>query len=604
MTSKEPRVVVIGAGLAGISTGIALKQQLNFKNFTIYEKANDVGGTWRDNTYPGCGSDVPGHWYSLSTELNPYWRTYFAGQPELQPYWAGLFHKHGLSAHTQFHTLYKSAVWDVDAQLYRVVLEDTVTGEKEQVEAQAIVFAMGGFARGMYPPEIEGRETFNGAIWHSAEWDHGYVLEGKRVGVIGNGCSVAQFLPKIAADPSVQVVNFCRTPQWFVPGVNSEYPGWVKTLFAYVPGVMRLYRNFIMARSDTASLAFRKENTFVLKQARKEFTKYLKSKLPKGMLEKMIPSYPPGCKRIIVDVGYLDALQQPNVTVNWDGIDSIVERGIKTKAGEVIELDAIIFGTGYVIEMGNMNLVGRDGRIIEEYYAERGGPTAYLGTCIPGFPNAFTLLGPNTATGHASVIFTEEAQINLAVQLLKPILEGKAKSFEVTDAATNRYDDWLQRRLATSVWTECHSYYQFHNDRNNLTQPETKSESPSRPRIIATFPAPVSYFWWMLRKPVWRDYIAVGAEPWFASRRRRKVLRLTLAAALLGVAVGLGVRGPEQLAASGGVANVWAGVTTSYTTIFTNYLTDHSGICPARGKRASARLKFSSLIDSPPSLPL
>lgn len=151
------------------------------------------------------------------------------------------------------------------------------------------------------------------------------------------------------------------------------------------------------------------------------------------------------------------------------------------------------------------------------------------------------------------------SQINLAVQLLKPILEGKARSFEVTDVATNRYDEWLQRRLATSVWTECHSYYQSHMH-NNFSESETKSDSQSRARIIATFPAPVSYFWWMLRKPMWGDYIAVGAEPWFASMRRRKVLRFTVATALVGVAVGLSLRGPEALTASGGVANVWAKV--------------------------------------------
>ncbi|KAF9489786.1 FAD/NAD(P)-binding domain-containing protein [Pleurotus eryngii] len=334
MTSKEPHVVVIGAGLAGISTGIALKQQLNCKNFTIYEKANNVVGTWRENTYPS---------------------TYFVGQPELQAYWEGLFHKHGLVVHTQFNTLYKSAVWDVDAQLYRIVLEDSITGAKIETQAHAIVFAMGGFARAMYPPEILGREVFKGAIWHSAEWDHRFVLQGKRVGVISNGCSVYV---------EHQYLRLTRD-------VNSKYPGWVQTLFAYVPGVMRLYRNIIMAVSDTVSLAFRKENTFVLKQARKGFTKYLKSKLPKEMLEKMTPSYrqylqplvltetidypphphgilmgtAPGCRRIIVDVGYLDALQQPNVTVNWDGIDSIVEGGIKTKTGEVIELDAITCGS-------------------------------------------------------------------------------------------------------------------------------------------------------------------------------------------------------------------------------------------------------------------
>ncbi|KAG5220907.1 casein kinase [Salix suchowensis] len=276
----------------------------------------------------GCGSDVGAHWYSLSTELNPWWPTYYVGQPALQAYWEGLFHKHGLEAHTQFNIIYKSAVWDADLQQYRIVLEDGVTGAKIETEARAIVFAIGGFTRAMYPPEIEGRDAFKGTIWHSAEWNHEYDLKGKRVGVIGNGCSVyvehhvlrivcanclsrAQFLPKIAVDPSVQVVNFCRTPQWYIPQV------------------------------DTGALAFRKENTFVVKQARKPSFRTLS--------DKHFNKIAPGCKRIIVDPGYLDAVQQPNVTLNWDGIDTIVEEGIKTKSGEVIELDAIIFGTGYAI---------------------------------------------------------------------------------------------------------------------------------------------------------------------------------------------------------------------------------------------------------------
>ncbi|KAL0949998.1 hypothetical protein HGRIS_010007 [Hohenbuehelia grisea] len=540
--ARSPRVIIVGAGLAGISAGVALKQQLGFTNFTIYEQADNVGGTWRDNTYPGCGSDVPGHWYSLSTELNPNWASYFVTQPEIQEYWQGIFHKHGLEAHTKLCTTFEEAEWDSERQLYRVRLRQRAVGRTYgddvkdegvliEEEAEGLIMAIGGFMSPMYPKDLPGAEQFQGAIWHSARWNHTFDLKGKRVGVIGNGCSAAQFVPKISEDPSVKVTNFCRTPQWFVPQGNYRYPGWAKWLFAHVPVVMRFYRNFIMTRADFSFLLFRKANTLVQNLVRKRCTDYIKHKAPKDAVERLIPNYPPGCKRIIVNPGYLDALNRPNVKLNWDGIESIVEEGIKLKTGEVIPLDVIIFGTGYSIEPANLRLIGSNGITMQEYYKSQGGITAYLGTCIPGFPNVFTLLGPNTATGHASVIFTEEVQINLAVQLLRPVIEGKAKSFEVTQASLDKYDSWLQGRLADSVWTECNSYY--------------RQDSDTKPRIVVTFPGPVSLFWWMARKPRWGEFKAVGADAWFSTLKHQKRRSLAVTGLLLSSVLALGFYWPQ-----------------------------------------------------------
>ncbi|KAJ3503773.1 hypothetical protein NLJ89_g8287 [Agrocybe chaxingu] len=517
---RTPHVVIVGAGLAGISAAIALKTRLGFEHFTIYEQADSVGGTWR-----GCGSDVPGHWYSLSTDLNPYWQTYYADQPELRAYWENLWHKYDLVRHTVLNTTVLRAEWSNDMQRYAVTLQDVKTQEKREVLAEVMFYAIGGFQAPLYPKDITGIEKFKGEVFHSARWRHDVILKNKRVGVIGNGCSAAQFVPEISEDPSVEVVNFCRTPQWYVPRMNYRYSDFLQWIFAHVPFVMRLYRNWIMLRSDLMFLLFRKDNKAVIKVAKKYLSAYIKSKAPKEEVERLVPDFSPGCKRIIVDPGYLDSLNQPNVSLKWDPIESIVEDGIKLKTGEIVPLDVIIFGTGYLLDAGQQDVLGSKGGTILEYYANKGGAMAYLGACIPGFPNLFNLLGPNVATGHASVIFSEEAQINYAMQVIKPVLEGKAKSFEITEEATDKYNDWLQKRLKDSVWTECTSYYQANRD--------------DKTRIIATFPGPVALFWWFCRRPKWELFRAVGAQAWQQERKISRAKKWGTLTLLLVLVVGL-----------------------------------------------------------------
>ncbi|KAI0064568.1 FAD/NAD(P)-binding domain-containing protein [Artomyces pyxidatus] len=542
--AKGVRVIIIGAGLAGIATAIALKTQLNFDNFTIYEKADAVGGVWQENTYPGCGSDVPGHWYSLSTAPNPAWASYYPAQPALRAYWHGLWARHALAAHTRFRAEVVAAEWEPARALYRVAVEERGEGakgvERREVEAEVVVWAVGGFQAPHVPAGLRGVDAFRGEAWHSARWRHDVPLAGKRVGVIGNGCSAAQFVPKISEDPSTEVINFVRSPQWYVPRAQYDYPEWVKWVFAHVPLAMWAYRAFIMASLDFNYVVFR-EGSPAQNIARKRLTEYIERMAPKEYHDQLIPKYPPGCKRMIVDPSYLSSLARPNLNLEWTAIDEIVEEGIKLKTGEVVPLDVIIFGTGFELLPPRLEIKGTKGTL-SEYFKAHGGAAAYLGLAAPTFPNLFMLLGPNSAGGHASVIFVEETQLQHALVLIKPIIEGKAKSFSVREDVTDRYNQWLQDRISRTVWNSCHSYY--------------RADGQSG-RNIAIFPGPVTLFWWLARRPRLADYHAVGAER-FLRERRLQTLEWWVFVGVLAASLVVGIV-PPQLA-RGAVWSVWAKV--------------------------------------------
>lgn len=207
--------------LGGISTGIALKNRLNFTNFTIFEQDAEIGGTWRANTYPGCACDIHSHWYSLSTDLNPDWSKAYSSQPEILRYWKSLVSKHNLSTFIRFRTKVESSKWDSSLQAYRITVRDLNTDTIDEVTAQVVVCAIGGFVEPLYA-DLPGKDVFKGHIMHSARWDHSISLAGKKVAVIGNGCSATQLIPEIARDPSTEIINFCRTPNWFVPRVGNN----------------------------------------------------------------------------------------------------------------------------------------------------------------------------------------------------------------------------------------------------------------------------------------------------------------------------------------------------------------------------------------------
>ncbi|KAI0071220.1 FAD/NAD-binding domain-containing protein [Panus rudis PR-1116 ss-1] len=519
--SEGNRVIIIGAGVGGIAAAIALKTQLKTSNFKIYDAGSDVGGTWRDNVYPGCSSDVYTHWYSLSIELNPDWDTTHVHQPQLLKYLQDVTRKYSLYDQCVFHTEVIAATWDASHQVWRVELKNLKTGSSFDT-AKAVISSVGILCVPRYPRDLDGVKTrFKGQYFHSARWNYDVDLRNKRVAVIGNGCSAAQFLPIIAEEPTTHIVNFWRTPMWYFPSVRRTYTAIEKWAFRNIPFVMRLYRwsIFLWQESIWLLVVGGRPNHTLRLLFQKYLTSYMKKLAPKRYHEVLKPDYPFACKRLVVDTGYYSMLHRPNVSLVKDNIADIVEEGILTKNGELIPFDVIILATGFVVDNYPFTVRGKKGITLQEYYDQHGGPTAYLGTTIPGFPNFFMLggtlprnmtqrytdirAGPNTNQGHGSVIFTEECQVSYITQFLKPILQGEVSSFDVTEKAADAYNERLQRRLNASVWSACQSWYRV----------------GQTGKISSIWPGMFVEYWWAVKSPKWGDYEAVGAEEW---QRRRK----------------------------------------------------------------------------------
>ncbi|KAF8681433.1 hypothetical protein RHS04_03704 [Rhizoctonia solani] len=384
-------VAIIGAGIGGIVAAISLQQKIGLNNYKIYEKANDVGGTWRQNTYPGCSSDVPVHLFSLSMDPNPDWSHVFGSYSEIQAYWKHLSIKHGIEPHINYNREVLSAIWNEDASCYTLNIKDTQTGVW---------------------PEIPGRESFRGISLHAQAWDHSVEMSGKKVGLIGNGCAGSQILPCISEDRSTVVTNFCKTPSWYV----GRYA-----------------------------------------------INYIKSTAPEKHHANLLPKYPMGCKRPIADPDYLSALHRPNVNLEWDPIVEIIPEGVITKCGRKYELDVLCFATGFDVESSVvLNVQGRNGLTLKEYYAREGGPTGYLCTTVPGFPNWITLFGPNTI-GTVSLVYSDELQMNYAVQLIEPVLREQIQNFSPKADKVEAWNHWLQSYLSKDIYTGCATYY-LHNN--------------------------------------------------------------------------------------------------------------------------------------------
>ncbi|KAG1750938.1 hypothetical protein EDD22DRAFT_916125 [Suillus occidentalis] len=514
MINLQRRVAIIGAGVGGLSQAIALKTTLGFNNFTIYEKASEVGGVWRANTYPGCSSDVEIHWYSLSSDLNPHWNKSHGLQPEIQAYWVKLSKKYNLYPHITFNTKVLSAEWDDAKQQYTIVAEDVFSGRRTSSVAHVVISAVGILEAPKIPYEIPGVRKFQGTSFHSAQWPGSIDLQNKRVAVIGNASSGAQFVPSISEDPSVEVVNFIRTPIWFNSRPHIPYSDTEKWIFANIPLAMRLHRAWIMFWFDFPSIVRPSDKT--LKKRREAMTKYILDNAPSRYHDHMIPNYPPGCKRTVANSGFLNILHRPNLTLNFDGIADIVENGIITKTGEMLPFDVIVYATGFIGERYPMHVRGLNGATIQGYYDAHGGPTAYLGTAVPGIPNFYLLAGPNTGTP-TSTLFVEEVQIGYILQLIEPILSGSASSFTVKASPTDAYNAKVQERLSRSVFMHCYSWA-----RTNGTG-----------KVFNPFPWAVTLWWWWLRKPNWDHYVAVGAEKWVWARRRKAAKNILKCAAVL-----------------------------------------------------------------------
>jgi cation diffusion facilitator CzcD-associated flavoprotein CzcO len=446
-------IIIIGSGFAGLCMAIQLKRA-GFHDFVILEKNGDLGGTWRDNKYPGCACDVPSHMYSFSFELNPGWSRMFAPQQEIWAYMRRCVDKYGVAAHIRYGCAVERMEWDDTIGRWRIA-----TAAGEAYNARAIVSGIGALHVPSIP-EIPGADRFTGTAFHSAQWDASCDLTGKRVAVIGTGASAIQFTPEIAKQAG-QIYIFQRTPPWIHPRPDFQIPAAVRAAFAAAPPVMRAFRGGIYWLLESRAVGFAVDPRFMAPLQRMA-VRHIKRQISDPALRaKVTPGYTIGCKRILLSSNYYPALTRPNVDLVTDPIACITETGLVSADGSAYDIDVIIYGTGFktVEAIGELNVAGRDRVKLQD--AWRGGVEAYHGITVAGFPNFFLLLGPNTGLGHNSVVFMIESQVQHVLSCLRLLARQDAETIEVKASALRGFNARIQRRLRRAVWSQggCKSWY-------------------------------------------------------------------------------------------------------------------------------------------------
>lgn len=458
-------IVIIGSGFGGLGAAIKLKEN-GFHDFLILERAADVGGTWRDNSYPGCACDVQSHLYSFSFAPNPDWSHSFSPQPEIWAYLQKCARDYELLPYIRFRHNVEEAAWQEAEKRWRIQTSQGV------YTAETLIMAAGALSNPS-KPDLPGLSDFQGEQWHSAEWRHDYDLRGKRVAVIGTGASAIQFVPQI--QPQVgQLHIFQRTPPWIVPRMDKAFSERRRRLYRRFPLLQAAHRRFIYLTREFFFQTFRRPGSLLARYSRFMALRHLKRSVTDAALrEKLTPKYAIGCKRILVSDDYLPALAQPNVELVTDGIREIRSRSIVSNDGAERPLDAIIFGTGFhVTDMPAARYVrGRDGRALREVWGDS--LQAFLGTTHMGFPNLFILLGPHTGLGHNSVVYMIEAQIEHVVNALCYMRDNQVAQIEPRPEAQAAFEKEVDEGMRGTVWVTggCASWYLDKTGRNPTLWP-------------------------------------------------------------------------------------------------------------------------------------
>ena len=448
----RPPIVIIGAGFSGLGMAIELKRA-GIDDFVLLEKAADVGGTWRENTYPGCGCDIMSLLYSFSFEPKSDWSRLYPQQREILGYLRHCADKYGITPHISLRTEVTGAEYDDATGTWRV---STASGPP--ITARAVVAGMGPLHLPKIP-EISGLERFQGTVFHSAEWDHTCDLTGKRVAVIGTGASAIQFVPQIA--PEVARLHvFQRTPPWVMPKPDRPLAAAEHRRLRKVPGLQRAIRSLVYWSQESLILGF--THPRLIKHVEALARRHLRRQVQDPELRaRLIPDYTIGCKRILVSNDYYPALTRSNVELVTDPVKEIGEDWILTGDGTRRQVDALIFGTGFHVAdaFDNANITGADGLKIQDAWSD--GIEAYLGMTVAGFPNLFLLLGPNSGLGHNSMVFMIEAQARYVRQCLQLLEDRGASRIEVRPAVQRDFNRGIQGRLRTAVWGAggCTSWY-------------------------------------------------------------------------------------------------------------------------------------------------
>ncbi|MDQ3936825.1 MAG: NAD(P)/FAD-dependent oxidoreductase, partial [Actinomycetota bacterium] len=457
-------IAIVGSGFAGLGMAIRLKEQGN-DDFVVLERDADVGGTWHANTYPGCACDVPSHLYSFSFAPNPGWSQTYSPQPEIRDYLRRCADRFGVRPNVRLRTTVTEAAWNDDEGHWEIETD------RGSMTARVLVSAMGPLTEPRIP-DLPGLDGFEGQIWHSARWKHDYDLDGKRVASVGTGASAIQYVPEI--QPRVAKLHvFQRSAPWITPHSNRPITRAERALYRAFPPLQRLVRGGVYALREALVLGFVKDPRrmkIVEAVARRHMRKQVSDR---ELRRKVTPDYTIGCKRILPSNKWYPALAEDNVELVTGGVSEVRARSVVGADGVEREVDAIVFGTGFqVTEMPASKLIrGSDGRSLFEVWA--GSPRAHKGTTVPGFPNLFMLLGPNTGLGHNSMVYMIESQIAYVLDALRTLRERDAAVAELRADALESYNADIDERMEGTVWaTGCTSWYQDASGRNGALWPD------------------------------------------------------------------------------------------------------------------------------------
>lgn len=449
---REPRVIIIGAGMSGILSAIKL-MEAGLDDFVLYEKADRLGGTWRENTYAGVACDVPSHFYSYSFALNPDWSQQFSPGAEIQEYFEDVAQRYGVTERIRYGQ--EITRCDFEDGRWRVETRD---GGRDEAE---IIIAATGVLHHPFIPEFQGRDDFSGPAFHSARWDSEADLEGKRVGIIGTGSSAIQMVPALV-DKVDRLTLFQRTAQWITPTENPAYDETEKAHFRENPQAMQEIRDEVsLAMTDGFANVLVDAESPVLQLVHDNCQANLEDNVQDSELrEKLRPTYRAACKRLIMSPDFYQAIQHPNAEVVTDGIERIESDGVRTVDGLLHELDVLIFATGFRVDrfVRPMQVTGRQGAPLDE--AWQSGPSAYMAISVPEFPNFFMLNGPNSPVGNFSLIDVAELQFAYILQLIEPLRTGQCREISASSNAMARFNDERREAATTTIWNSgCKSWY-------------------------------------------------------------------------------------------------------------------------------------------------
>lgn len=477
------RIVIIGSGFGGLGLGCLLKAR-GIESFTILEKAADLGGTWRENTYPGAACDVPSILYCLSFAQKTDWSRKWSPSAEIHQYMEDVAHRHGLLPHLRFGVEVAGARFDEATSTWTV---RSTTGET--FVADVLVSGVGQLHRPNVP-SIPGMETFAGARFHSATWDHRAALTGRRVGVVGNAASAIQFIPPLAAQAG-QLTIFQRSANWMIPRRDHVYGPVKHWLFAHLPVLTWLYRAWLWARGELLLYPVMRRAAWSCRFFSWSALHYMRSVVNDPALRRVLtPDYPIGGKRILISDDYYQSLTRPHVRVETSPIVRIVPSGVVTADGRTHELDALVLATGFRTNpfLAPMEIEGIGGRRLAE--AWRAGAHAYYGLTVSGFPNFFMLYGPNTNLGHNSIIFMLECQFAYILGALDLLDATAARRLEVRPEVMDAYNRDIQGALSGSAWASVgDSWYK-----------------DAEGRITNNWPYSTAWYWWKTRRIRPDDY--------------------------------------------------------------------------------------------------